>query len=184
MLFLKLFLIPIILAAPELSSNWTSPTKEQLKVEVRGGERFIRPCLYGGLEVVYRYHIQLCQRKTLWFDDCGDPQLVIHNLELDPISENYIISKDLLRDEAPPISRSVSDLAEAIVELSSIKELPVFVLRASSEPQTDQYVGVKVVADCRGEYNKNLARFASFITLGLTRSNEFDTGWVDFTLSN
>ena len=181
-----ILMLPVFLASPEVSASWTSQALEHIQVEVSGEEEFIRPCLYGGLEVAYRYELQLCKNRTLWLDPCKESKLVIHSLKLDPISENYIVSKDLLRDDDPPLSRSIRDFREAIEELASIKQFPVQILSSGKQTvpkRPRDYIGLRVVAECRGEYNKNLARVASLLTFGITSSDEFDTGWVDFSLA-
>ncbi len=37
-------------------------------------------------------------------------------------------------------------------------------------------------SECKGGYNRTVARISSFLTMGLVRLSGFDTGWVDFKL--
>lgn len=181
---LKLVLLSIV-AAPQVSVLWADKDRDSFDLTIQGGEEFIDPCLKGGLSVAYRYSFELCHYSALWRDQCDERRIAIHLLSYDPISNRYIASQDLLRDDQPRTESSSKVLAEGIGYLTSVQGLPLRILRVDRAPfeiESGDYLSVNVMAWCEGEYNRTLARISSILTLGIYGSTEFDTGWTAFPL--
>ncbi|MBN8550577.1 MAG: hypothetical protein J0M12_14775, partial [Deltaproteobacteria bacterium] len=55
---------------------------------------------------------------------------------------------------------------------------------SSDFPQNrSPFLGVRVIADCKGDYNETIAKISNFLTLGLVDVGSFDSGWVAFSLA-
>ncbi|MCB0318762.1 MAG: DUF4390 domain-containing protein, partial [Bdellovibrionales bacterium] len=118
-LFLSI-LISTIFAAPNLQVHWNTQEKKELLVSALGEENFIKDCISQGLDAEYRFHVQLCRRRSMWYDGCKDTFRFKQSLRYDPISQKYLISGDWLDDKIPPQSTSTDTLAEASKSLATI----------------------------------------------------------------
>ena len=74
---------------------------------------------------------------------------------------------------------------EASEAFGRIFKLPLIFLARGDQDYLGSgasYVSIRVSSECRGDFNKTLARISSVLTLGLVRLSGFDTGWLDFKL--
>jgi hypothetical protein len=183
-LWLHLILLPL-LAVPEIAVQWANRSEATVNIALSGDGEFVEPCLKAGLQVEYRFQLQACRYRGLWMDDCEEERVLIHRLSLDPVSRKYTFAADLLRDEEPPVEENLQSLKEATARMQQIELFPLRVLHESKRfgnPTPEQYLNVKVTGWCEGEFNRTLARISSFLTLGIFRSTEFETGWLEFDL--
>ena len=175
---------PRPLAFPDPKVNWAEQDKS-VNVEVAGREELLNRCIESGLEVRYRFDLKFCRRRSIWFDKCKSTITEIHSMQFDPISESYKVATDRHGDNDAPISFSVSSAAEALTDASSLQKFPVAVLLKGRElpDNGDNYIGVRVVADCKGGLDSSLLDLSYFLTLGLVKVDRFDSGWIAFRLS-
>ena len=178
--------ITLFFAAPDFLARWTTVSHESINLGVVSGrDERLESCLKSGFHVRYRFEVRLCESRPNVFSSCKDTRVVIRTLELDPISENYKIVSDSIFDREDPAVISLMDRDEALNEVGVIKGLSLTSLgiRQSDIPQKRPlFVRVRLLSDCKGEYNETLARIGYFLSLGLIRFNESDSGWVTFTL--
>lgn len=175
-----------ILAIPELSLKWSDPSHRAVDIVVSDENRNVNECLDLGLTVRYRVELQLCRDLSGWFSSCREVQTVVRTLERDPISENYRFIEDTLGDESDPEQTSYLLRDAAITRLRLIDQRSLQSLGGPRELQKgDQplFLQVRLLADCKGEYNRTLARISYFLTLGLVRIHEENTGTIPFKLA-
>lgn len=184
---LGLLLFPMrAAAAPELRVNWFDKSESSLKVSVTGTSDILRECIESGLEIRYKYYAKLCRKRNYWADSCSAEQIETHAIQFDPISENYRVTVDIRDDNREPLVNHRPTLEEALTALSSIDAMPLESFDNFKDGVIGsgrEFISVRVVSDCKGEYNKALARISYFLTFGLMRISGFSTGWVDFNLA-
>jgi len=185
-MLLKLMLtLPLLFGLPDFSINWTDRKFDSLTLQVRGYNEVQERCLKNGLEVRYRYELQLCRRRTGWFHACKEQRLIMHSLQFDPISQTYKVTRDRLGDDRPSQKNDVAAFEEALLLTSRVENLPLSFLAQDDTAFADRkrlYVSSRVMADCHGQYNATLARVGYFLTLGLIKVSAFSSGWIDFDL--
>ena len=185
MLFRIFALVSFLFAAPDLRVNWIVPEHKAITVGVDSRDNRLDTCLKSGFQVRYRFEIELCHSRAGWLSECGDPRVFIRTLEYDAVSENYSIVSDMLSDSQDPVTVNLNNEVEALEFVSSIKSLPLSVLGGPEKVSPGEkplFVSVRLISDCKGEYNETLARIGYFLSLGLIRFNENDSGWTSFTL--
>lgn len=177
--------LPVALAVPEVAVNWMSAGLGAIKVQVGGRDDLLGKCLKSGLAMEYKYQIRLCRRRAAWFDACAQRFREKRVLSFDPISGVYTLEADRFDDAEPPQTLRFDSLEDARSALGRVEGLTLAQLSGgeggfAGSPRA--YVRVRVQSDCRGDYNRTLARISSFVTLGLVRISGFDTGWTAFRL--
>ena len=177
--------LPLLFALPEFRINWKDSRHDALNVSISGYNETVERCIESGLEVRYRYELQLCRRRTLWFHACKERNVVLQSLQFDPISEMYKVTRDRLGDDRGAVRTSAGTFEEGLAAASNVSDLPLGFLSGGdqafvSDPRL--YVSARVLATCRGEYNETLARIGYFLTLGLVKVSAFNTGRIDFNL--
>ncbi len=186
MFFLKVFaLLPLLFAAPEIKVDLAGSAAQQIDVRVTGKDGLLEDCVKSGLSFRYDFQVRICKRRPMWFDTCPEERVEKHALSYDPISGNYRLVIDRFGDDKQPFSKNFSSSAAAARRFSLVRNLPLlFVARGKTRylHSNRSYLSVRVVSECRGEYNKTVAAISSFLTLGMYRVSGFDTGWVDFKL--
>ena len=186
MKFLRYFIfVPLIFGFPDLKVNWTGGEFNSVRVLAEGKEALISQCIESGLAVRYRYEFRVCRRRLLWADTCGDEVVHTRTLQYDPISESYRVSIDKLGDHLAPRVVTHPALDEALQNVTVLYSPSLSELGYSERryPQKRApYLGVRVVTDCKGDYNETFARISSFLTLGILDIGTYDSGWVDFSL--
>lgn len=178
--------LPVIFAVPEPQVNWSDAAHVALRIEVPAREEFAAECLKNGLELRYRFETRLCRRRVLWTDGCDDAQVRIQSVQYDPISEGYRVSFDLIGDkESPRIvhMQSETDALSAALAVPAVNLSDIGYTSDRFAYEKGPYVGVRVTADCKGDYNETISQISSFLTLGLLELGSTDSGWVDFRLA-
>ena len=177
--------LPLLFGLPEFRVSWSDQSQQALNIFLGGYNETVERCIESGLEVRYRYEMQLCRRRTGWFHACGERQVVIQSREYDAISQSYRILRDRLGDERAGLRSSAASLSEGLAAVSNVTALPLDFLSAGDESlRSGQslYVSARVLATCRGQYNETLARIGYLLTLGMVRVSAINTGWIDFNL--
>ncbi len=186
MLLRLMLLFPLFLLTSDFQINWLSGQRDTVRVQYKGDRTdFIRSCVRNELKVRYRYDIQLCKRRSWWLNACQDARRYVSTMEYDPITESYAVSQDALFDDLDGGVRRFNSFDEAIAALSRISEVKLADLSATDPvflQSSRLVIAVRVVADCRGDYNRLFADISSFVTFGFVRVSGFDTGKVGFDL--
>lgn len=178
--------IPLLFGFPDLTVNWSGGELSAVRIVADGKEEVISQCIQSGLEVRYRYELRLCKRRLLWADFCTDESVQTRTMQFDPISESYRVVVDKIGDREPAKITTFPTLDGALRAVNSLTSPSLDQLGFNEKDFPSSrlpYLGVRVVTDCKGDYNETIARISSFITLGLIDIGTFDSGWVDFALS-
>lgn len=176
-------IIFILSGFPQVQVNWDTSDRTAIDIVVPGVDKILPTCLQSGLELRYRFEVQVCKRRPLWFDSCGPTRIKRHSLEYDPITQSYRLTSDWLGDRAGPITETFTTLNEASAAFQAAREVTLeFLADHSAELMNSRrlYLSVRIHSGCKGGYNETLARISSFLSLGLVRISGFDTGWLDF----
>ncbi|MBX7137263.1 MAG: DUF4390 domain-containing protein [Oligoflexia bacterium] len=181
-----LFGLPLLFAVPDLKVRWEDVKQQAIHIEVSGQNEILEDCLKGGLEVRYRYELQLCRRRTGWFHACKERKVIMQSMQLDPIAQTYSVVKDRLGDDQPQENQTVDTRAEAVGAVSMVDRISLDFL-SQHQPdfatKGDTYVGVRAFGECRGEYSELMSKIGYFITFGMVKVSAFNTGWIDFNLT-
>ena len=184
--FLLLF-VPLIIQFPVLNIAWDSQAEGEINIKISGEDKLLEKCLESGLKMEYRYELQLCKRRSAWFDRCKDMRTLIHTLEFDPITENYVVRTDLHGDDEDPKVITTTSSTEARTLLSRINKLSL--LKISEQDQyyyksPRSYLSTRVTTECQGDHNETIADISYFLSLGLIRISGSNSGWMDFNLAS
>lgn len=174
----------ILHAVPQPVVNWA--TKDKLQIIAQGREELLDRCIERGIEVRYRFEMRFCESGYLWFDDCEDQFVEIRSIHYDPLYETYRVNADRLDDINKPTSQTFTSREDAIRALTSLTPIALAELRRGVEPDNKdkEYVGVRVISECKGSIGSSLLDISNFLTLGLVKINRFDSGWVAFYLND
>ena len=176
-------LIPLFFALPSIAVNWSDTRGHSFNIVVSGREEILEQCARSGIEVRYRYQIHACKKRSWWFDRCRDDAELVQSLQYDPISENIRVMTDRMGDSIAPEITHVATIEEAFDAISTIKGVPLASIDSESKSSDDRdYVSVRLISDCKGEYSQVAKRISTILTLGLIKVGSFDSGWVDFEL--
>ncbi|MBX7145410.1 MAG: DUF4390 domain-containing protein [Oligoflexia bacterium] len=178
--------LPVMFAVPEPVVNWTDAGHNALRLEVPEREDFSAECLKNGLELRYRFEMRVCRRRMLWTDGCDAARVQIQSVQYDPISEGYRVSIDLIGDKESPKVTHMQSESEAMGLALRIPSVALSEIGYSTQrfpAEKEPYIGIRVTADCKGDYNETISQISSFITLGLLEVGSTDSGWVDFRLT-
>lgn len=179
-------LVPFILAGPTPYIQWADLEQGAIKMWVQGEDPLLKKCVESGLGMRYRFKVQLCRQRAGWFARCSKVRNVIHILKFDPISENYTLAKDLLGDPENPTVLGDISLEEALSQLRKVERFDLSNIAKEVEVELNSrnaYLSLRIVSECRGEYNQTVADLSYLLSLGTVRLDGFDTGWLDFNLS-
>lgn len=171
-------------AAPDVKVNWATPAHDQINISVDGYDELRKECVKSGFQVRYRFELQLCRPRTLWLDSCHNRRLVTHAIEYDPVGDSYKVVSDLFGDQAEPTAWEGSSEAEALAQLTRVKAFPLAFLGGASDQAAQSYVTVRVLSECKGEYDPIMSKLSYFLSLGLIRISGFDSGWIHFDLGS
>ena len=173
--FLFAVILPVFLA-PIISLRQDGAERDSFNVYLTTEDQEPVECVQGGLEYRYRFELQKCERSRYWFDSCSPVRIITHRLSFDPIAETYSVTQDFFKDTRAPIKVQYSELEEALGSFLLLKGIRM----GSINPESD-YISLRVISECKGEYSETLERASYFMSLGIIKGfGGFDTGWVDF----
>ena len=174
------FLAPLLIRTPDVAVDWLAPNQQEVSVRVLGEDELMAQCVESGLEARYLYEIDLCRPRTLWFDRCETRIEAVHAVVKDPIGDSYTARVDQIGDGLDPVVSTVNSLSEAMSICATVPKLAV---TASETGRAEEaYVAVRVRSDCKGGYNRTLARIGYFLSFGLVEVSGFNTGRIEFQL--
>jgi len=168
-------------AQTPLELSWASADRTALRISYRDQEGLLPRCLESGLAGRIRYELVLCRRRESWFDGCGERHTHIRTVLANAISESYLLSDDRFGDGVDPREQAYDDRTAGLRALTTLEPVELSSLgwrRGGGR----YYVSVRALVDCKGEYNRHLARIPYILTLGLIRLNGANSGWFDFSL--
>ncbi|MDC0358077.1 DUF4390 domain-containing protein [Oligoflexia bacterium] len=180
-----LFVLPIFFSFPEVKVLWKSRAENVVSIIARGRNEVLEKCLKSGLEVKYRFKLQLCKKREAWFDTCKSSRVEIHRMVFDPISESYQVTIDRLGDDQEPKKVNVKEAEEAFDMLYLVEAMPLSYLARGDQrfvSSKRSYISTRVQAKCIGEYNETLSNIAYYLTFGIVDASDFDSGWDAFSL--
>lgn len=177
-----LALIPIVFAFPNVEVNRAGVGA--YRIEARGGHELISRCFESGIEVRYRYRLHYCRRRVGWYDDCGIERTEVRTVRFDPLAETYVVTIDRFGDDRDPQKISVTSAEEARRKVSAIESFPLSFLTSApgAADAPDHYIGVRSIVDCKREASDVLLDIPYLLSLGLIKTNRFDSGWIAFEL--
>jgi Domain of unknown function (DUF4390) len=184
-LFLLLFICAqTAVAAPRLNVDWSGRSHSAVTIRASTRDSAVEQCLQGGLELRYRFEVQLCEERKLWFDQCGEMRVFVRNLSHEPVSGSYRLRSDLHRDLEEPQVLTTESLREAVAIVAQLRDLPLSELdNPLHRDRGSLLLKARVSTDCKGDYNRTLSRLSYFLTMGLLKSGVSDSGWKTFNLS-
>ena len=177
-------LILLIFAFPEPRMNWVDKLTGAVRIEVPGDQELLSRCIESGLQLRFRFQFRLCRKRTGWLDGCGDDVKEVHTMQFDPASESYRVEIDRFGDADDPVATTVAGLVEARKMVAAVPDLALDDLGGDSKSlKPRSYIGVRVVADCKGGLDSMMLELSNIVTFGLVRIDRFDSGWVAFELN-
>lgn len=185
MLINLLLVVPLFLGHHLIGLNWSEKdSRTEVDITVLSRDQILDNCAQSGIEVHYRFQVKLCRRRSWWTDSCSDMQQFVRTMQFDPISENFRMLTDKMGDDLDPEVFYVDSLATAFETLSTLKRvsLPEITEQSSYKPGPRDYLSVKLLSECKGEYSRIATRISTVITLGLINVGRFDSGWIDFAM--
>ena len=176
-----------LLAMKDVQVNWLDERKQVLNIQMVGGDALAGTCLKSGLELEYRYSVQICKRRPLWLDSCTKSWERSQILSYDPITIKYRLLIDTFDDRAEAETQIFESRNRALAGLRQARGMPLTSLAEKAAELLSNrrtYLTVRVQSNCKGDYNETLAKLSSFLSLGFVQIAGFDTGWVDFNVGS
>lgn len=182
---IRIFVATLMLTAavPLMELNWSGTSGVRIKIS--GRDEMIEACAESGLEVRYRYSLQLCERRRFWLDGCGPMRAIVQVFRYSPVSETFHIVSDSLGDDEPPKSLIAESLDQAFQKIESVRHVPFEYLGMDESARIEEgnsYLRARVVSDCKGERSETLNRLSSILSFGLVSPFTTDSGWITFQL--
>ena len=152
-------------------------------------DKRIRELVTAGLEVKFRFKIQLCHRGG-WIDNCYDRRLHISKIAKDSLSGNFKVTLDRFYDDKQPISRTYESYDEAIQASTSVEDLSAAYLTDNKDPlifkkgakATRNYIRIRLTTSCK-EADRDVGDWISYLmSFGGVDTRDEDTGWVEYDL--
>ncbi len=182
------FLLAFALTLPELVVHWMAPGSfDVLAVSVRGVDQVAEQCLGSGLELKYRYELRICRRASFWYDRCGSNRVINRSVQWDPIAETFKTISDTIGDELDPkvlITEEEHVATEVLSEISPVILSELFSDDADLLGEPRRYIQVRLLTQCKGVSSRTVEKLSYFLSLGMVRSNGFDSGWISFGLDD
>lgn len=170
-------MLPILaFSAPtiDFSVNRTS-----ISVKTVGSNKTMDDCVQNGLQLLYRYEFEMCDKNSLWFDSCKGLRTQLHSIKFDPVVGVYRVFIDRFDDGRDPKNLQIESRTTAINRINNVANMPLAFLAHGDKQflkKQDLYVDVNVTCICKEEYARSLAELTSFITFGLVELKPFDSG--------
>lgn len=181
-------LLSFLLTLPELSVTWSRPgAYDAVMVSVRGFDQVSEQCFKSGLELRYRYELRVCRTASFWYDRCGSNRIIMRSSQWDPTHETFKVISDRLGDAKEPEVVTYTDPEAARRRLSLINQISLsetFATDADLLAERRRYLQVRLLTQCKGVSNQTVERLSYFLSLGMVRTNGFDSGWISFNLDH
>ena len=185
MLHFTFLFVNLIIAAPELLINWNSAEKDQFEFVVQGNDSDSDKCLSNGLETQYRFEAKICVKSSSWFENCSDELIETRFLSQDLITKDYKLVSDRHRDGHEPMVENFTKLGEAkkSFRLVELVELKTFFKSLSKSYDKDRlFLRARLLSKCQGEISETWTRLSYYLSFGLIRIENYDSGWQNYKL--
>lgn len=173
------------LVFPSLDVRWTSSLEDAVAIVAEDRVGVVQECLNESHQARVRFELQLCRRRSGWFDYCEAPRAELHTAMFDPVTESYRVVSDRLGDELEPTAIGIPIRSESIRALVSIRKFPIsFLLREEFDlpEHPGAYLRVRTVFKCREGGVRAFAHLSRFLTLGIINTVEDFSSWKEFSL--
>lgn len=152
------------------------------RAAVRGRDEAMVRCVEAGLELRYRYDVEICRKRSWWFDSCGDVRSEIATIRYEPVSDVYLVHRDLLGDGSEPSVARFMTASDAFDDASLSMPISYGFLADGEEKlekSTRRYVRVRGTSRCNEERDRTLSRVTQGLTFGLVKRHQFDSDWQE-----
>ena len=188
---LKFLTILFLLAAPfdVVLHGKKDITQVDLSATHYRNNQRIQDLVEAGLEVKFRFKIQLCHRGQ-WIDNCYDRRLHISKIAKEPLSGSFKVTIDRFYDDKQPISRTYELYDDAIAASTSVDNLSAAYLTSNKVPDlfekksqaATSYIRVRLTVSCKGA-DRDIGDWLSYlISFGGVDTRDEDSGWIEYTL--
>lgn len=185
-LFSLVFLFGTLLL-PSLDVRWSSPIQESISIVAGDREGIAKRCLNESHQARLRFEVQLCRKRSGWFDYCEEPRAELHTAMFDPVTESYRVVSDRLGDTLEPTAVGIPIRSESIRSLVTVSKFPIdFLLREEMDlaSHPGAYLRIRTVFKCREGGVRAFAHLSRFLTLGLVNTVEDVSEWSEFNLAS
>jgi hypothetical protein len=171
---------------PMLDVRWSSEARQSVTIIAEDRIGQVQACLSQSHQARVRFEVQLCRRRSGWFDYCEEPRAELHTARFDPVTESYRVVSDRLGDLSEPIAIGIPVRSESVRSLISIQKFPISFLVREEQQLTSNpnaYLRIRTVFKCREAGVRAFAHLSRFLTLGLINTVEDVSTWKDFMLA-
>ena len=177
-------LVPIFLMAPELVARWQAD-QASIRFNLDQNDEHVAQCVQSGLEVKHRLEFRVCRKRGTWLDHCDSTEVMARSIKYDPVSESYSIITDIINDNVAPATVLVTDVEEAQRVMQEFA-IPSEFLKPEGEAAAgkNHYVTFRIRGFCQQDEKSIFTQIPYYLTFGIFRFAGFDTGWVDYELTN
>lgn len=163
--------------------TWTDSSRAMLRVELVGMKEDFSQCVDSGFEVRVRFDLELCRKRSFWYDSCYDTITSQKIVRYDPVGEQYQLSFDLFGDSDEPMVTQYKDVSGAVIEATKIARVKMLSLSKGRDVERDNhYLKVKIIGECRG-FQENMAQVSKLLSLGVVQVHRYNSGWMSFPLN-
>lgn len=153
-----------------------------VRLAVQGRDEAMVRCVEAGLELRYRYDVELCRKRSWWFDSCADVKSEIATIRYEPVSDVYVVRRDLLGDGAEPSVARFMSAADAFDDGRVSNPISYSFLADGKEKLKKaerRYVRARGTSRCNEERDRTLSRVTQGLTFGLVKRHQFDSDWQE-----
>jgi len=153
-----------------------------VRLAVQGRDESMLRCIEAGLELEFRFEVETCRKRSLWFDSCGGVKEQITTLRYEPVSDIYIVWRDIIGDKEKPWATRFMSAEDGLAE-SSVSHPADFRFLADGDERLEagdrRYVRARASTRCKEERDQILDRVTEGLTFGLVKPDHFDSGWKE-----
>ncbi len=168
----------LLFGAPQVTVQ--EPAPNAVTITLKDIDSEYEQCIPSGFKLRYRFEMQLCRERQFWFSRCKDTRTIIRALEYDAVSQRFKLNTDQLGDEEETLTTNFDSLSPALRAISMLETVPLTRFGAPKEGldlEKSWTLSTRVLVDCKGDYSKTLSDISYFLTLGMVRLNQYNTGW-------
>lgn len=174
---------PLLSAILAVAPHLLIQTNDQgVRVAVQGRDESMARCIDAGLELEYRFEVEVCRKRSLWFDSCGGVKQQITSLRYEPVSDIYLVWRDIIGDKEKPWGMRFMSAEDGISEASVSKSTSYHLLAGGEDRLQSgerRYIRARASTRCKEERDRTLDRVTEGLTFGLVKPDHFDSGWKE-----
>lgn len=156
------------------------PQTGGVRLSLEKREPLMDECVEAGLELRYRFEVQVCHRRTLWWDDCKGERVETSDLSYDPIAAEYRVVKDRWGDAEMPSVARYREREDAFLAARTTGVLDTRYLSHGKEEflkSKSPYLSYRATAFCKEE--GGIKEVLQKVSFGLLQGQRFDSGWIE-----